>query len=622
MPTDNDASESGKLLTSVGDWISSLPSPEEVTGADADFREQPVDLEKWLYARAYMGLTRIRLSDTQFQFLSAMDDIDPNTNRWTEFVAEWGKGSGKDFICALAALRQVYLLLCLRNPYDYYGLAKGTGIQLVNVAYTKEQAKGVFLNQVKGLLRGSLWFAKHSWAITRTEITFHEHNIVFISGAADGDSIEGNNLFFGLMDEASAFKDTNTIKAMNVEEGSKVMHAADVIYNVLRSSTRSRFPTVGKVVIISYPRYKDDFTQMKRKENEASDSGYTSGPYATWEVNPRVTKEDFAIDYERNPEMAAAMYECNPPWSADGYVKWPERFITAAARGRNMGLESPIDLEGSYSLDFRGKPGRYHAIHVDLALNRDGCALALGYQGEPVERKRCPCNAFNLHDVFHCQRCGRPVEQWRSELLPTCIISLLKLFKPTGEKGEVDFSQVRDEILWIRDRGHKIWALSYDGWQSVDSRQIMSDILGKRKVRDRWGKNEREEDIVSMLSVDRNTEAHDTLKEMIYDERFFIYAPQDFDDIVIEEGEKRNQDTLWDKSQDPVAQAFREWRRLKLINGKKVDHPKGGSKDLVDALAGVAYHVSKMPILRDRSPTVRGWQENAHRARRSSIFSN
>lgn len=613
MPADKDQEVAGQLLTSATDWIRSLPSPEII--GDEIWREKPVDLETWLYDKAYMGLGSIRLSPIQMELLEALDDIDPATNNITEAVAEWGKGSGKDFICALVALRQVYLLLCLRDPYEYYGLAKGTGIQLVNVAYTKEQAKGVFLNQVKGLLRGSLWFMKHKWVITREKIHFDEFNIDFISGAADGDSIEGNNLFFGVMDEASAFKDSNQIKAMRADEGTKVKHAADHIYDVLRSSSRSRFPTVGKVVIISYPRYKDDFTEIKLKENKESPNGFTSGPYATWEVNPRVTKNDFAEDYRKNPEMADAMYACKPPWSADGYVKWPQRFIVAAARGKAMGIESPIDAEGAFSLDFRGLPGRFYAIHVDLALNRDGCALALGRQGEPVIRRKCRCKAFNLHDVERCGKCGLPVDRWEEFELPTCVITLLKLFKPKGEKGEVDFADVREEILWIRDRGHKIWALSYDGWQSVDSRQIMSDTLGKRKVRDRWGKNEREEDIVTMLSVDRNTEAHDTLKEMIYDDRFFIYPPEDLDEIEIEDGEKRTNDVLWEKSESPVALAFREWRKLKLINGKKVDHPLGGSKDLVDALAGVAFHVSQMPIVRDRKPVVGGWSERQRNER-------
>jgi len=593
--TENDGDVAKQLLVTPTDWLESLPAPETI--GDEVWQEKRVDLETWLYDPMYMNLS-IRLSDVQFGTLEAMDNIDPLKNVWTEFVCLWGKGAGKDFIAALASLRQVYNLLCLRSPYEFYGMAKNTGIQIVNVAYTKEQAQFVFLKQVKGLIRGSRWFMKHAPEITRTRIKF-PYEIEFMSASSDGDSVEGQNIFFAVMDEASAFKTGNNVKAMNKAEGTKAEHDADTIYNVLRTSSNSRFPGIGKVVIISYPRYKDDFTETKLKENQVSPRGWTSGPLATWDVNPRVKKEDFAEDYARNPEKAKAMYECIAPYAEDGYVKEPVRFLECAARGGAMGLKEPFDDKGAYDLDFRGLPGRYYAIHVDLALNRDKCAIALGRQGEPVRRLKCPCNTFNYRDNERCVGCGRPREQWNPTDLPTCIVTLLKQFKP-GEKGEVNFADVRDEILWIRERSHFIWALSYDGWQSVDSRQIMSDILGKKKVRkSRWGHDEREEDIVSLLSVDRNTEAHDTLKELIYDGRFYIYA-----------GDGNPKD---DDCQSTIAQAFREWRSLRLINGKKVDHPLGGAKDLCDALAGVAYHVTKMPISRMREPTFGGWQENAIR---------
>lgn len=491
----------------------------------------------------------------------------------------------------------------MRNPYAYYGMATGTGMQIVNVAYVKEQATNVYLKQVKGLLNGSPWFARRGFEITRQRVKF-EHDIEFVSTSADGDAAEGQNIFFSVMDEASAFKTSSNVKAMNKADGQKADRDAEAIYKVLRTSANSRFPRVGKVVIISYPRYRDDFTQQKRKENEDSPSGWTSGPYATWDVNPRVTRADFDDDYRKNPEMAAAMYECLPPFSVDGYIKHPERFIAAVAQGMKMGLREPLDDSGAYLSDFHGVPGRYYAIHVDLALNKDKCALALARQGEPIESLKCPCNSFNLHDVAACTHCGRPRNQWIKTELPTMVVELLKYFNP-GPGNDVNFAEVRDEILWLRERGHKLWALSYDGWQSVDSRQIMSDILGTKPLFDRWGKEIGQQPIVSLLSVDRNTEAHDTLKEFIYDGRFFIYGPT---------GLKNVDELTADDNQHPVALAFREWRSLRVMNGKKIDHPVGGSKDLVDALAGAALHIARMPIYKMRRPVFGGWSEGNRRA--------
>jgi hypothetical protein len=591
-------SESGKrLFTSLDDLIAALPDEDRV--GDEDWDQIPVPLEKWLYDPEYMNLD-VTLSKIQIDFLESMDDPNPETNKYTEFVAEWGKGSGKDFVSALGGLRQAYFLLCMRNPYTFYGLAKNTGIQLVNVAYTKDQAKFVYFKQLKGLLRGSPWFIRRGFTLTRERVTF-DHDIEFVSTSADGDSVEGQNIFFAVMDEASAFKDANMVKARKAADGVKVDRAADAIYKVLRTSSRSRFPSIGKVVIISYPRYINDFTQVKRKENENSEHGFTSGPYATWEVNPRIKQEDLAEDYRKDPETAAAMYECKPPFAEDGYIKFPHRFIECISASVKLGIKSPIFSDGTYDSFFKGEPGRLYAIHVDLALRKDRCALSLARQGEPIQTIKCPCNKWNFPGVEVCTECGKPKERWVKIDLPTMVVTLLKSFAPrenaSGSK-EVDFSDVRDEILYLRDRGHKMFAVSYDGWQSQDSIQMLQKVFGERTIKDRWGKELRTEQIACTLSVDRNTEAHDTLKEFIYDGRFFIAPPEDIMDV-----------SDWETSDDPVAVAYREWRALRLINAKKIDHPLGGSKDYVDALAGCAYWIGKMPMARVRMPSISGWSE-------------
>lgn len=599
LDIDNISNQGNKIMSSLDDYLNLLPD-ENAKEEDLVFEEEFVSLDTWLYEPEYMNLD-IRLSEIQYDVLLNMTDFDLKTNKFTEGVCEWGKGGGKDFVSALAALRCVYWLLCLRNPYKYYGLARGTGIQLVNVAYTKEQAEHVYLHQLKGIVRNSPWFSKREPNMTRTRVYF-DKEITLVSAAADGDSAEGQNIIFAVMDEAAAFKDAKTVNAQKRADGVKIQNAADIIYDVLRSSVNSRFPNIGKVLIISYPRYKDDYIQTKLSENKEFKRGYTSGPYATWEVNPSRKKEDFADDYEKDPEGAKSRYECDPPYSLDSWVKYPYRFLECVAQSAKIpGLVCPINELEVYDPFFQGIPGKYYVIHVDLALKKDRCAMALATQGNPVTREKCPCNYNNLPRVSSCAMCGLEIEKWIKKELPTMQVVLLKHFKPTDIQGgnkEVDFSDVRQEIFFIRDRGFKIYSLTYDGWQSRDSIQVMQKTFGKRKLKDRWGKEIGEQDIATTLSVDRDTKAYDTLKEFIYDGRFFITPPRDV---------KQKED--WEDSLDPVAIAYREFRALRLINGKKVDHCLGGSKDFTDSLAGCAFAIAQMPIIKDRRPGILGWQE-------------
>ena len=102
-------------------------------------------------------------------------------------------------------------------------------------------------------------------------------------------------------------------------------------------------------------------------------------------------------------------------------------------------------------------------------------------------------------------------------------------------------------IFELRGRGFRIDRVTYDGWQSVDSIQILQKAGFKCET----------------LSMDRDTKAYDTLKEKIYAGKVKCYRYEPF---------------------------LQEMRRLELKEGVKVDHPPHiGSKDVTDAVAGAVF---------------------------------
>ena len=108
-------------------------------------------------------------------------------------------------------------------------------------------------------------------------------------------------------------------------------------------------------------------------------------------------------------------------------------------------------------------------------------------------------------------------------------------------------SEIRGIVLELRARGFSIGKCTYDQFQSATHIQELNK-MGIRSER---------------LSVDKDLACFETLKEGIYQGRVKYY---------------RNDDFLY------------ELRRLELIKSKKCDHPQGGSKDLVDAVAGAVYN--------------------------------
>ncbi len=95
----------------------------------------------------------------------------------------------------------------------------------------------------------------------------------------------------------------------------------------------------------------------------------------------------------------------------------------------------------------------------------------------------------------------------------------------------------------LRARGFVIGGVSYDGFQSADSQQILR----------RHGL------AVSTVSVDRDMGRYQMLKELALEGRLELYEYPPF---------------------------FEEASQLEVIRQQKVDHPRGGSKDVTDAVAG------------------------------------
>jgi hypothetical protein len=118
--------------------------------------------------------------------------------------------------------------------------------------------------------------------------------------------------------------------------------------------------------------------------------------------------------------------------------------------------------------------------------------------------------------------------------------------------GEIIFSKIRDMIFDLKKRHFDIRGVTFDGWQSQDSIQILKDHGMDAEV----------------LSVDRNSEAYDTLKDRFYYKKIKMYYFEPF---------------------------IREVKRLEFVDGKKIDHPPHGSKDVSDAVAGVVFMCVSSP---------------------------
>lgn len=511
-----------------------------------DLNEEPVSIQKFVTDKKYLGLPP--LSEIQLEIARHITQIfKPETlaqlmgeeagieyyNRYTvnEVICQLGKGSGKDHVSRVSLAYISYLLHCLRDPLEYFGKASGVYIDLVNLAVNAKQAQQVFFDPLKNLLLASPWANDVGFEPRVQEIFWFDRPVRMFSGHSEAEGWEGYEVLTVVLDEISAFKTDIELKGQLRNKGS-----ASEIYEMARASITSRFPSVGKVVLLSFPRFKGDFIQQRYKSvlddltkhgEQVQDERYGNrGAYreshswalkaATWEVNPTRTREEFENEFRRDPIMAKARFACEPPEMEDAYFRDPES-VRAAFRFK----ENPQDEDGRWKSWFTGTDEHPRFIHVDLGLKRDRAALCM----------------------VHCPGFKQIKTMGGVENLPIIEMDYLQSWQAEAN-SEIPFAQIRATINDLARR-FTVVSVTFDQWNSADMIQSLRS---------------------ANINADLHTVAkkdYDSLSTAIYDGRIRGY----WNEILVED----------------------ELLKLKLINNTKVDHPTTGSKDLADSVAGAAY---------------------------------
>ena len=525
-----------------------------------NFEEMPVDAKTFVEGEEY--LAQPPLSDVQYDIVEAMSQIyriedvidilgpEKGTKYYkkytkNEIILQLGKGSGKDFTSTVACAYIVYKLLCLKDPARYFGKPSGDAIDIINVAINAQQAKNVFFKGFKTKIEKSEWFAGKYNA--KAESIEFDKGITVYSGHSERESHEGLNLILAVLDEISGF-------AQEVGTGNDQGKTADNIYKAFRASVDSRFPDLGKVALLSFPRFPGDFISQKYEaaimEKEVityshkfimnpdfpddlegnyleiswDEDQITSYKYPgvfalkrpTWVVNPTRKIDDFRLAFFTDMGDAMQRFACVPTFASDAFFKQKDKLEKC------MTLRNPIDNNKRFDESFKPDPDKVYFVHADLAQKHDKCAVAIAHVDKWV----------NLQVV-------KDYEQ----VAPIIIVDAVVWWEPRVE-GPVNLSDVKQWIQNLRRQGFNIGMVTFDRWQSFDIQQELQAV-GIRT------------DTVSV-----GKKHYEDLAMMIYEERVAMpYIPLLLD----------------------------EMSELKIINDKKVDHPRKKSKDLSDAVTGAVF---------------------------------
>lgn len=495
----------------------------------------------------------------------------------TELILTGAIGTGKTTVGCIALLYKLYRLLCLRNPWEYYGLINGMPIIFGLYNIYKYKAGQVVLEKLRALLKIIPWFKDKIVGDYRDIIEF-KNKIKIIIGARELDAI-GEDLYGCIIDEV------NFMKVSDSADKAQAMN----LYQAVRTRIISRFHDMGRVpgivILISSKKTESDFLN-KHIEKFKNNPSTMVFDYALWDVKPdKYSGKTFRVQVGDRYRVSRILKDNEEPDSGAKVIEVPIehyqefqadidgslRDIAGVATYNykplipdttrifeciNKEHESPVSSEYVYaSLDedipisdyilidkFVRKSGTTYEplvnpdakrwIHIDLSQVKDYTGFCMIHHSGYIEEERVDFNniRFNVY-------------------MPKFYVDLILQIR--YGKSRIDFSKIRDFIFYLRTMGFKIAKITTDTYQSADFLQILSKAGFA----------------VDNISVDRNSEPYMLLREVILGKRLDMYNHS----ILIEELSRLEYNSDLDK----------------------VDHPVNGSKDVSDALCGALYSCYK-----------------------------
>lgn len=469
--------------------------------------------------------------------------------KWTktEVICALGKGSGKDQMAKISCLYVVYQLLCMKDPQQYFNKPDGDYIDIMNIAINADQASRVFFGPLTDMLRKCEWF-DGKYDAKMKEVMFDKY-IRLTSGHSESESLEGYNVILVVLDEISGFAEVSTT-------GNQKAKTASAIYKMHRASVNSRFPKRGKLLLLSFPRYHDDFISKRYNSSIAEkDIVYKEYTYkrdpdlpdghignefkieweedhilrftspriwaikrTSWDVNPTKDIEDYVDDFDADMGDALTRFAAMPTVSTeDAFFKNHEKIESA------FSITNGVDNDGAFWNQFIPRAGTKYFMHVDLAQKHDRCVVAMAH----VDQWKKVSIGSGIYEEIH----------------PIVVVDAIRWWQPSKAQS-VEFKWVIDYILAVRRRGFDVQLVTFDRWNAHDTRNFLEDNGMK----------------TDNLSV--GTQHYADFKVIMYDERLLGPA---------------------------IPEIHEELKELMFVKNK-VDHPRKGYKDLSDAACGAIFN--------------------------------
>jgi len=587
---------------------------EELVAKEGDYTKiiekthEPVSVEQFIRDPYFMGGILDEIWESVV--ISVCEVVEGG---YAEALLTGAIGCAKTTRATIIVAYHLYILSCYVDPQKKLGLMAGSEIIIAMLNKTDALARDVTYKKFRMLISKIPYFQENFMYrkdIERKMVFPNEITVIY--AAATNDKLLGMDVVDAIVDEINFF--AHVQKSKRSTSGGLYDQAVEV-YNGLVRRVKSRFlgldVTVrGCICLVSSRSHTGDFIDVRISEIKRDSTGDESrfsyiDNRPQWEMLPKLRSDglvrycgknflvaigserlnsqiiiskddakereviDIPIEYLKDFKADidgslrdfagrvsrgknAYFYDMERVWAATRSFEVEEYQQLFVEEKHNLLLGMPA-LNPNYTVKH---PLCYRAIHVDLALNGDLCGFACGYSPYDTTQRSTTLN-----------------NEYKEERVITVVYDVLLGIHP--QKGQdIEFSDVRSLIYYLRDviKIPVKW-VSFDGFQSVDSRQILRS-KGFKTAR---------------ISVE-GTDSYQALRTAYMQKRIHTQQHQLY--------------------HDELSNLERDHKT------KKIDHPANSSKDIADGVCGVYVSLAskRLSSLRSRGNS----EKRRGRTRRSS----
>ena len=497
--------------------------------------------------------------------------VEMNEGDYDEIVLTGAIGTAKTTLALWVTAYHLFLLSLMVNPQRTFGLDRSSEILFVFQSINAKLAKDLDYARFKALIERSPYFMEN-FSFNRnleSELKFPRRIIVRPVSGQETAAI-GQNVFGGVIDEVNFMAVVENSK-QSIDNGE--YDQARSLYNSIARRRKSRFMSAGRMpgrlCLVSSRRYPGQFTDVKEEEAK---SNPRIRVYArrVWEIKPwAYSGKKFPVfvgDVSRQPAILLPEEE----------KEYPEHLVMQIPEEHRSEFEMDMlnalrDIAGvatlakhpfivntqAISRAFRDRPSILSTTKVDLTKQELKVIRKRFFRPDlprwvhiDLSLRGGDSTGIACGTVPEFMRVNAPEDDAGVEVAPAIRYDFqLEVVPP--KTGEIPYYRIRKLLYVLRDMGLNIKWISFDSYQSADMIQ---------KLR-------RKGFVCGVVSMDGQPPQEYTLfRDAIYDGRV--------DAVAHEHAQKEIASLELDTKKD------------------KVDHPPNGSKDVADAMCGVAFGLS------------------------------